>query len=140
MIEVLVSCNGIDRYPALIDPGDQREGHVKPWFDLETVQRIADDTQAGAARFGHGSLDTIHVLTGQVDSAEHAVVLNVCWMYLGGEKRQEAVEVCQPNEVGRYAIGGFEWCWYALDERLNPAIPHQVKREQLPPFPGQRAV
>ncbi|GAA2948417.1 hypothetical protein ACFPN0_15130 [Kitasatospora cinereorecta] len=131
MIEVLVSCNDTQRYPALIDPDEQRDGFVKPWFDLETVQRIAADTQDDAARFSHGSVDTVHVLTGRVDGQEHAVVL-----YLGGEKHQEAVEICQPNEDGRYAIGGFEWCWY----QVAPVIPRQSKREQLPPFPEQRAV
>ncbi|MFJ7586982.1 hypothetical protein ACIQZO_06225 [Streptomyces sp. NPDC097617] len=140
MIEVLVSCNDTQRYPALIDPDDHRDGYVKPWFDLATVQRIAADTQEDADRFSHGSVDTVHVLTGKVDGTEHAVVLNICWMYLGGEKHQEAVEVCQPNEAGRYAIGGFEWCWYQLDEQLNPVIPPQVKREPLPPFPQQGAV
>ncbi|WP_434593306.1 hypothetical protein [Streptomyces sp. A5-4] len=136
MIEALVSCNDTDRYPALIDPAEHRDGFVKPWFDLETVQRIADDTQAHAARFSHGSVDTVHVLIGQVDVVTvHAVVLNICWMHLGGEKHQEAVEVVQPDAAGRYAIGGFEWCWYQLDEDLNPVIPPQVKREPLPPFP-----
>lgn len=140
MIEVLVSCNDRDRYPALVDPADNRDWVVKPWFDLETVQRIADDSQEEAAEHGHGSVDTIHVIAGQVDGKGHAVVLNICWMYLGGEKHQEAVEICQPNEDGRYAIGGHEWGWYALDEQLFPVIPPQVERMILPPLPGQRGL
>ncbi|MFD4315018.1 hypothetical protein [Streptomyces sp. NPDC058548] len=140
MIEVLVSCNDRDRYPALVDPADHQDGVVRPWFDLETVQRIADDSQAEAARVGHGSVDTIHVLAGDVGGTPHVVVLNICWMYLGGDKHQEAVEICQPNEDGRYAIGGHEWGWYVLDGQLNPVIPPQVKRTPLPPFPGQRVL
>jgi hypothetical protein len=140
MIEVLVSCNDRDRYPAWADPADHRDGYVRPWFDLETVQRIADDTQAEAARVGHGSADTVHVIAGTVDGAEHAVVLNICWMYLGGERHQKAVEVVQPDTEGRFAIGGFEWCWYVLDGHLNPVIPPQVKREPLPHFPHQKGL
>lgn len=120
MVDVMVCANDRDRYPARIDPADQRDGYVKPWFDLDTVRRIAADTEAGAARYGHGSIDTVHVLDGTVDGAGHVVVLVVCWMHLGGEKHQEAVEVCQPNADGRYAIGGHDWCWYALDDDLNP--------------------
>ncbi|GGZ23467.1 hypothetical protein GCM10010387_15810 [Streptomyces inusitatus] len=138
MIEVMVCANDRDRYPAWIDPADTQDGYVRPWFDLDTVQRIADDTQAEAAEHGHGSVDTVHVLAGQLDGAGCAVVLNICWMFLGGEKRQEAVEVCQPNAAGRYAIGGFDWCWYLLDERLNPVIPPQMKRQPLLRFPRQR--
>ncbi|MGC5411047.1 hypothetical protein ACPXCX_46270, partial [Streptomyces sp. DT225] len=67
MIDVLVCCNDRDRYPAVIDPADSHEWNVKPWFDLETVRRIADDSQEEAAEYGHGSVDTIHVLAGQVD-------------------------------------------------------------------------
>ena len=33
---------------------------------------IADDTQAEAVRFTHGSVDTVHVLTGQADGTDHA--------------------------------------------------------------------
>ncbi|MGC4947735.1 hypothetical protein ACLQ2N_16260 [Streptomyces sp. DT224] len=116
MIDVLVCCNDRDRYPAVIDPADSHEWNVKPWFDLETVRRIADDSQEEAAEYGHGSVDTIHVLAGQVDGQDHAVVLNIRWMLMGGDRRQGAVEVCQPNGEGRYAIGGHGWGWYALDD------------------------
>jgi hypothetical protein len=137
MIEVLVSCNDRHRYPAWIDPDDQRDGYVKPWFDLETVRRIADDTQAEAARFGHGSVDTIHVIAGQVSGTERVVVLNVCWMYLAlnGDRCQQAAEIVQPNADGRYAIGGFEWCWYALSDDLMPLIPYPAEQTTARPHP-----
>jgi hypothetical protein len=140
MIEVLVSCNDRHRYPAWIDPDDQHDGFVKPWFDLETVQRIAADTQAEAARHGHGSVDTVHVYAGDVDGRPRAVVLVICWMYLAlnADRIEQGTEVLQPNSDGRYAVGGFDWCWYALDDHLNPVIPFQVKRQPAPPFPGQR--
>lgn len=123
MVEVMVCANDRDRYPALVDPADQRDGYVRPWFDLHTVRRIAADTRRDAAKYGHGSIDTVHVLDGKVDRTRHAVVMVVCWMYLAGEKREQAVEVLQPNADGRYAIGGHDWQWYALDGNQNPLIP-----------------
>ncbi|MFC7791381.1 hypothetical protein [Streptomyces cinereoruber] len=143
MIEVMVSCNGRNQYPALIDPTDHRDGFVKPWFDLETVQRIAEDTQTDPGTFGNGFTDTVHVIPCPVEDQDRPLVLIVRWMYLDGEKHQEAVENVERNADGRYAVGEFGWCWYMLDEDqlcpvMPPAIPAQVKRETLPPFPGQR--
>ncbi|MEV6738678.1 hypothetical protein AB0N14_17785 [Streptomyces sp. NPDC051104] len=132
MVEVLVCANDSDRYPAMVDPDDQRDGYVKPWFDLDTVRRIAEQTQADAARYGHDSVDTVHVLEGgdcavrhdgSTEPLKYAVVLVVCWMYLDGEKREQAVQVLQPNKDGRYAVGGHDWQWYALGGQLNPQIP-----------------
>ncbi|MFF5968234.1 hypothetical protein ACFY64_31825 [Streptomyces collinus] len=132
MVEVMVCANDSDRYTALVDPADQRDGYVKPWFDLDTVRRIAQQTQADAATYGHGSIDTVHVLEGQdaaqrhdgsLEATRYAVVVVVCWMYLDGEKREEAVQVLHPNEDGRYAVGGHDWCWYALDSQQNPQVP-----------------
>ncbi|MFJ5037967.1 hypothetical protein [Streptomyces parvulus] len=123
MVDATVCANDQDRYPAKVDPADQRDGCVKPWFDLGTVRLIAEDTQADAERFGHGSIDTVHVLDGIVDGTAHAVVLVVSWMYLGGERREKATEILQPNAVGRYAVGGHDWGWYALDDDLKPQIP-----------------
>lgn len=132
MVEVMVCANDSDRYPALVDPGDQRDGYVKPWFDLDTVRRIAEQTQADASRYGHDAVDTVHVLEGGDSALRHdgsteplkyAVVLVVCWMHLDGEKSKQAVEVLQLNRDGRYAVGGHDWGWYALDSQLNPQIP-----------------
>ncbi|MFF4292116.1 hypothetical protein ACFY0N_00500 [Streptomyces vinaceus] len=125
MIQILVSCNDVDRYPAMVDPTDQVDGFVRPWFDLGTVQRIAEDTQANAERHGHGSYDTVHVLTGDVSGRAHAVVLNICWMHLGGKYHEQAAEIVQPNEDGRYDIGGHGWGWYALSDDLSPLIPFE---------------
>ncbi|MET8609779.1 hypothetical protein [Streptomyces misionensis] len=123
MVEVLVCANDRNHYPAVVDPADQRDGYLRPWFDLRTVRRIAVDTQSAAARYGHGSIDTVHVLDGTVDRTNHAVVIVTCWMYLGGEKREQAVEVLHPNADGRYAVGGHDWQWYALGRDLMPLIP-----------------
>jgi hypothetical protein len=53
------------------------------------------------------------------------VVLAISWMWIGGDKRNQAVEVLHPNADGRYAVGGHDWCWYALDDDLKPQIPFQ---------------
>ncbi|MER7740013.1 hypothetical protein ABTX34_17135 [Streptomyces sp. NPDC096538] len=123
LVQVMVCANEVDIYPAWVDPDDQRDGYVKPWFDLPTVRLIAEDTQEDAARWGHGAIDTVHVLDGTVHRTEHAVVTVVSWMRLGGDQREQAVEVLQPDEAGRYAVGGHDWCWYALDSDQNPLIP-----------------
>ncbi|MDX3069770.1 hypothetical protein PV518_47935, partial [Streptomyces sp. ND04-05B] len=125
MVETLVCNNDRDRYPALVDPTDQRDGYVKPWFDLGTVRQIAADTQADAARYGHGSIDTVHVIDGTVGNTRHAIVLVIAWMDLSGDHHEEATQVHQPSDDGRYAIGGHDWCWYALDDDLMPQIPFQ---------------
>ncbi|MET7809779.1 hypothetical protein ABZT26_02830 [Streptomyces sp. NPDC005395] len=123
MVEVMVSANEVDRYPALVDPDDQHDGYVRPWFDLDTVRRIAADTQAAAEEYGHGSIDTVHVLDGTVDGTGHAVVLLVTWMDLGTDCHEQAAEIVQPNADGRYAVGGHDWCWFVLDDDLKPLIP-----------------
>lgn len=125
MVEVLVSANERHRYPALVDPDDQHDGYVRPWFDLDTVRRLAADTQADAAEYGHGSIDTVHVVDGTVDSTEHAVVLLISWMNLGGHhaRTRQATKVLQPGAGGRYDVGGHGWCWFVLDDDLKPLIP-----------------
>ncbi|WP_327345946.1 hypothetical protein [Streptomyces europaeiscabiei] len=136
MVEVMVCANERDHYPALVNPADQRDGYVRPWFDLDTVRRIATDTQADAAQYGHGSIDTVHVLDGTVERMRdgtiertaHAVVTVVCWMYLGGDRHEQAVEVLQPSVSGRYAVGGHDWCWYAISDDLTPMIPFEPGR------------
>jgi hypothetical protein len=124
MVEVMVCANEHDHYPALVDPADQHDGFVRPWFDLPTVRIIAAETQAEAARYGHGFVNTVHVLDGTVDDRAESIVLEIGWMYLNGTKREQSVQTIWPNEDGRYAIGGhFDWCWYALDKDGHPQIP-----------------
>ncbi|WP_019548603.1 hypothetical protein [Streptomyces sulphureus] len=125
MIDTLVSNNDRDRYPAVVDPAETNdEGYVKPWFDLETVRRIAEKTQADATEVGHGSVDTVHVVDGGEENGEPRVlVVVVTWMDIGSKGVDQATEIVVPDrETGRYAIGGFPWCWYALDDHLNPLI------------------
>ncbi|MEU2462099.1 hypothetical protein ABZ604_31520 [Streptomyces sp. NPDC012473] len=129
MTETLVSNNDRDHYPALINPAEANaEGYVKPWFELETVRRIAEQTQADAAEFGYGSIDTVHVIDGGTERGEpRALVAVVTWMYMPGKNVEEATEILAPHpETGRYAIGGLPWCWYALDDQLMPNFPFRA--------------
>ncbi|MEU6680859.1 hypothetical protein [Streptomyces sp. NPDC046925] len=128
MIPVLVSNNERDHYPALADPAEcDEEGYVKPYFDLATVRVIAEDTQAAAAEFGHEVIDTVHVVDGPGrDGAPGALVVVICWMDLPGRTGDPVAFVAAEAATGRYAVGGLPWCWYAVDDRLNPLIPFRA--------------
>ncbi|MEU1853911.1 hypothetical protein ABZ499_32810 [Streptomyces sp. NPDC019990] len=131
MVEVTVSANERDHYTALVDPADQRDGFVNPWFDLDTVREIAADTRRAAWRYGHDSIDTVHVLSGKVarrrdgkmQSVREAVVLVISWMRLGTDQHEQAVKILQPNDDGRYAVGGHDWTWFVVGDDLTPQIP-----------------
>ncbi|MEV6565888.1 hypothetical protein [Streptomyces kronopolitis] len=147
MIDVLVSNNDRDHYPALVDPAESNgEGYVKPWFSLETVRRIAEKTQADAAEFGHDSIDTVHVVDGGEENGEPRVlVVVICWMDVETKGVDGATTIVEPvryrqdaeGDEGHdpedegdalYCIGGFPWCWYALDDDLNPLIPFRAEK------------
>ncbi|MFF4248968.1 hypothetical protein ACFYY2_31505 [Streptomyces sp. NPDC001822] len=130
MIETLVSNNDRDRYPAHVDPAEvNEEGYVLPWFDLETVRRIAEGTQDDAADFSYGSIDTVHVIDGGYERGEtRALVVIVTWMYMPEKSAEEATEILAPHrETGLYAVGGLPWCWYALDDDLSLNFPFRAK-------------
>ncbi|MFJ3249105.1 hypothetical protein [Streptomyces sp. NPDC086782] len=40
-----------------------------------------------------------------------AVVLRVSWMYVEEEGARQSTLIIEPDEEGRYAIGGWEWTW-----------------------------
>ncbi|MEU4266208.1 hypothetical protein ACYCCF_30160 [Streptomyces argenteolus] len=129
-IEVLVSNNDRDRYPAVVHPDEANaEGFVKPWFDLETVRRIAEKTQADAVRFSYGTVDTVHVIDGGIEQGEpRALVVVVTWTRIPEKGVDGATEFVAPDQgTGRYAIGGLPWCWYALDDQLNLNFPFRAK-------------
>lgn len=141
MIETLVSNNDRNRYPAQVDPAEcNDEGYVKPYFDLETVRRIADDTQAAASAFGHGSIDTVHVIDGGTEDGQpRTLVVAVSWMRIPDKGMEathglasgieDAVEFIEPDEEsGLYPVGGLPWCWYALDDELNPLLPFRTEK------------
>ncbi len=117
MVEVLVTHNSRDAYPAHIDPtGD----HVKPWLDLATVCQFATATQ-DEARLGRGSGDTIDVVPPTHRNRPCRVVRNIGLLYYAPREGQDTVECFTPNEDGRYAITGKAWDWYVIDEHHDSA-------------------
>lgn len=126
----MVSNNERHFYSARINLDDgQVDGFVKPWFDLDTVRDIAENTQDDAERHGHGSIDTVHVIDGGTENGEpRALVVVITWMDIATQGVERATEIVEPDEHGLYAIGGFPWCWYVLDSEMNPQIPYRVEQ------------
>ncbi|MFD7769896.1 hypothetical protein [Streptomyces sp. NPDC059787] len=101
-------------YDAWIDRSAAWNSLLFPVFDLETVRKIAADTQRMAEEDGHDSTITLHVLDGGTrDGKPRAVVLSVFWAALSDdpEDNRYAIQVIQPNARGRYSIGSGEWPW-----------------------------
>lgn len=138
MIQALVSNNEHDFYPALINPAEcNEEGYVRPYFDLATVRRIEENTRAAAAQYGHGSVDTVHVVDGgSEDGTPRALVVVISWMDLP-DKDADPVQFVEPDEEsGLYPVGGLAWCWYALDEEMNPNLPFRTANSHSAPGEG----
>ncbi|MGC4947737.1 hypothetical protein ACLQ2N_16270 [Streptomyces sp. DT224] len=118
VIDTYVSCTGSEFYPARLDPtGPRWNGFVTPVFTLDTTRQIAADTQAAAEKNGHQCTDTIHVTDGGVtdDGQPQALVMRISWLLLA-ENDATAVQIIEPDAEGMYAIGGFEWSWYQVDD------------------------
>ncbi|MFF5279274.1 hypothetical protein [Streptomyces sp. NPDC000133] len=60
-------------------------------------------------------MDTIHVIDGSdSDGAPQSVVVLVRWKFL--DESETATTVIRPNADGLYAIGGYEWTWYQVED------------------------
>ena len=123
MIDTFVSLDGpTPIYPARLDPA-KGWNWVSPTFTLDTVRRIAIDTQAWAAKCGHDYADTLHV----IDGGTQAVVLRVDWRY-PADGGGVATTVIEPGDDGRYSIANGEWSWYHVEDgRLAAA--HRAAEE-----------
>jgi hypothetical protein len=104
-------------YEALVDPSDRWNGHVSPRFTLDTVRQLAANTQANAAKYGHNSTDTIHVIDGgTTDEGEpQVIVLHIRWPHYEADPEGGA-SVVPRGEDGRYVIGSWEWAWRMVDQ------------------------
>lgn len=145
MHRVMVSNNGT-KYPAFIDPDerDDKEGYVKPYFDLDTVRELAANTQADVEEFGHGLIDTVHVIDGDEDGNPPALVVVVNWTDIEPKGVAQATTIVEPiryredddqdddpEDAGEplWPVGGFEWCWYAMaPDGIHPQIPYQPQQ------------
>ncbi|NGO66777.1 hypothetical protein [Streptomyces boncukensis] len=145
MQSAMVSNNDKDKYPAVVDPDEcDDEGYVKPYFDLHTVRELAANTQAAAEEFGHGSIDTVHVVDGDAQGDPPALVVVVTWMDIESKGVAEATTIVEPirhreddsqdndpEDAGEWLwpVGGIAWRWYAFGpDGIHPQIPYQPEQ------------
>ncbi|MER6367389.1 hypothetical protein ABT255_03240 [Streptomyces mirabilis] len=99
---------------AKVDPHNLWNGFVSPRFTLDAARELADQTQRLAEEYGADGVDTVHVIDAggkDRDGKPLAFVLRVSWVYLAEEGAQQSTLIIEPDDEGRYAIGGWEWCW-----------------------------
>ncbi|MGJ3558918.1 hypothetical protein ACR6C2_08030 [Streptomyces sp. INA 01156] len=101
-------------FDARVDPHNLWNGFVSPSFTLNTVRELAAQTQRQAEECGATSVETVHVT--EVDETDRdgnplVVVMRVSWAYLKEAGAQAATLIIEPDEEGRYSIGGWEWAW-----------------------------
>ncbi|MGY3199744.1 hypothetical protein [Streptomyces sp. TE5632] len=101
-------------FDARVDPHNLWNGFVSPSFTLDAVRELAAQTQRQAEECGATSVETVHVT--EVDETDRdgnplAVVMRVSWAYLKEAGAQAATLIIEPDEEGRYSIGGWEWAW-----------------------------
>lgn len=95
---------------AKVDPN----GFVSPRFTLDAARELAAQTQRLAEECSPEGVDTVHVIDfGASDDNGRpvAVVLKISWMYLEEEGPRKSTDIIEPDEEGRYNIGGWEWAW-----------------------------
>ncbi|MFD0209129.1 hypothetical protein ACFVH9_08325 [Streptomyces hirsutus] len=101
-------------FDARVDPHGLWNGFVSPSFTLDTVRELAAQTQRQAEECGATSVETVHVT--EVDDTDRdgnplVVVMRVSWAYLREAGAKAATLLVEPDEEGRYSIGGWEWAW-----------------------------
>ncbi|MGW6391183.1 hypothetical protein ACWFR1_11900 [Streptomyces sp. NPDC055103] len=99
---------------ARVDPTDRWNGHISPRFTLDAARALAAQTQRLAEECGPECVETVHVIdfgTADNDGRPVAVVLKISWMYLEEEGPTKGTHIIEPDDEGRYNIGGWEWCW-----------------------------
>ncbi|MFF4504867.1 hypothetical protein [Streptomyces sp. NPDC001401] len=98
-------------YDAKLDPTNRWKGWLCPFFTLGTVRKLAARTQEMASEYGYDNRDTVHVIDGGTDGESGAIVLLISWQHLDQDAESDA-SIIQPNDEGRYGIGGGQWTWH----------------------------
>ncbi|MEU6928975.1 hypothetical protein AB0A05_07405 [Streptomyces sp. NPDC046374] len=98
-------------YEATVDLSHRWNGWLSPGFTLDAVRQLAAHTEEMAEAEGFDCSDQIIVIDGEPEP----VVLHVRWQY-HKEEGAQAVNVVKPDENGLYWIGGWEWCWYQVED------------------------
>ncbi|WP_030390833.1 hypothetical protein [Streptomyces sp. NRRL S-241] len=108
-----VTIDDENSYAAVVDPTNRWNGWVSPYLPLDSVRQLSADRMVAADKYGHATVDTIHVVDGGVDleGAPSVVVLHIRWQYILEEGPVAVTSVIAPTEDGLYGIGGWEWTW-----------------------------
>lgn len=99
---------------AKVDPHNLWNGFVSPRFTLDAARELAAQTQREVEEYGADGMDTVHVIDVGGKGREGkplVVVLKISWMYLEDEGARQVTHIIEPDDDGRYSIGGWEWCW-----------------------------
>ncbi|QNT94909.1 hypothetical protein HEP81_04636 [Streptomyces griseofuscus] len=99
---------------AKVDPHNLWNGFVSPRFTLDAALQLAAQTQQLAEEFNGDGVDTVHVIdcgAKDHDGKPLAFVLRVSWTYMEDEGAEQSTLIIEPDDEGRYSIGGWEWCW-----------------------------
>jgi hypothetical protein len=98
---------------AQVDPHNLWNGFVSPRFTLDAARELADQTHRLAEEYG-ADVDTVHVIDAggkDRDGKPLAFVLRVSWTYMEEGGAEQSTLIIEPDDEGRYSIGGWEWCW-----------------------------
>ncbi|MET8609778.1 hypothetical protein [Streptomyces misionensis] len=99
---------------AKVDPRNLWNGFLSPRFTLDAARELASQTQRLADEYDGDGVDTVHVIDCGAkgrDGNPLTVVLRVSWTYLEDEGAKQSTLIIEPDDEGRYSIGGWEWCW-----------------------------
>jgi hypothetical protein len=113
-IDTKVCIDDLGPFDARVDPHSLWNGFLSPRFTLDEARKVADRTQQLAEEYGTDGIDTVHVIDAggkDRDGKPLAFVLRVSWMYMEEEGAEQATLIIEPDDEGRYSIGGWEWCW-----------------------------
>lgn len=111
MIDTWVCVDDENIYPARVDLAHRWNGFLSPGFTLDAVRQLAAHTEQLVEEYGYDN-DQIKV----IDGAPEPVVLHIRWQYLIEDGSDSAVNVVKPDADGLYWIGGWEWCWYQVQD------------------------
>ncbi|WP_103529234.1 hypothetical protein [Streptomyces sp. SM12] len=67
-IESRVRLDELGPFDCKVDPSDRWNGRLSPHLPTREVRRLSDQTLRMAERYGHDTIDTIHVIDGREDS------------------------------------------------------------------------
>jgi hypothetical protein len=137
MKPVRVQLDDSPLFEAVADLGDRWNGFLRPRFTLDQVRRVAEYTQNMSRQHGV-DWESVHVVehdfaSGESGVVRSALVLLVSWQFtLGSDGPSKWTTVIDPDQDGRYDIGGGSWAWAEVPE------PGRIPVEELQGFAGRQ--